>query len=226
MTDKTLVLIAAYNEAQIIQNTISDLKNSLPGIDILVIDDGSYDNTFDISVAQNVKTLKHPINLGQGAAIFTGFEYAKANEYDFVITVDADSQHHPEDIKNLISEAHKNEHDIIIGSRTKDMLNRYNSRYIINVFSNILTMLMTGKYISDSQSGLRSFNKKSYNLININSSEPPGRENCSEILVNALSLKLTTKEVPIRAIYTEYSLSKGQRLGNALGMAIKVIFGL
>lgn len=245
MRSNTLIIIPAYNEATVIELVLNNIAKKLPKCDVIVINDGSMDETEKIVLkfiashcnlyknksnndpqrTQKILFTSHPINLGQGAAISTGFDYAKKYNYDYILTVDADNQHDINDIQNIYNEILKNKSDFIIGSRIKDMKNKYSNRFFINFLSSVLTGLITKKYISDSQSGLRAFNKKAVNLLQINSCEPPGRENCSEIIIAATNLNLKTTEIPINAIYTEYSLSKGQRISHAFNMAVKVIFG-
>jgi len=154
---KTLILIPAYNEEKGLRKILKDLKQLNIG-DILVIDDGSEDKTFETAKKENVKVIRHLINLGVPCAYQTGFLYALKYGYDCVITMDADGQHIPNEIKKLLDEFSKTKADIIIGA--------YPQR--ANIFKKIVWKIwrkLTGLKIKDFTSGFRLYSKKAYTFL-------------------------------------------------------------
>ncbi|MFW6156212.1 MAG: glycosyltransferase family 2 protein, partial [Armatimonadota bacterium] len=114
---KTLILMPAYNEAENIGPTIRGVKRAAPEADVVVIDDGSADETTRVALEAGATVLPLPINLGYGGALQTGFMYAEANNYDEVVQVDADGQHEPECVADLLHELRTGDLDLVIGSR-------------------------------------------------------------------------------------------------------------
>src|ERR1700680_1130610 len=100
LPSRVWVIMAAYNEAAAIARVISEVMSS--GYQVLVVDDGSNDGTLDIALARRATVIKHPINLGQGAALQTGIEYALSRAAEVVVTFDADGQHRASDIGALL----------------------------------------------------------------------------------------------------------------------------
>ncbi len=112
---KLLVVIPALNEERSISNVISEIGKSLPDAELLVIDDGSTDETGSVARAAGAMVATHPFNLGVGAALRTGFRFAAENGHTHVVQIDADGQHDPEEVKKLLAKAE--EAEIVIGSR-------------------------------------------------------------------------------------------------------------
>lgn len=219
MYQDILVIIPAYNEEFTIGKVIKKLKKA--GFEnIAVVNDGSTDNTSKVAQMAGANVLNHPINIGVGGATATGIEYAKYKKISFIITVDADNQHHIDDIKRIAREIIKKETDVVVGSRLLDLKRKYKIRYLINYLSNWFTYIISGKKISDSQSGLRAFNRKALHKINI---QTCGYEASSEIIRHISAQGVTLSEIPIKAIYSDYSLAKGQRLSNGIGIITKLL---
>ncbi|MBN1384716.1 MAG: glycosyltransferase family 2 protein [Elusimicrobia bacterium] len=214
-----LILIPAYNEEGSIQNVIQDLK-SCGYNNILVIDDNSVDKTYEIVNKLNVYVVKHLLNRGVGCASATGFEIAKILNPEIVVTFDADGQHDADDIIKLIEPIQKGEVDVVIGSRMLAKSGMPWKRIIYNKIANIATLVIYGFTLSDTQSGLKAFNRKAFNLIDIETSR---MEFCSEIIHKLKEKKLKFKEVEVKSIYTDYSLSKGQGLVNGIKTFIRLV---
>ena len=116
MKDKNIyAVIPAFNESQKIARVVTDLKKS--GLNVVVVDDGSNDDTFDSARRAGANTYRHIINLGQGAALQTGIEIALKMGAEYIVTYDADDQHDPRDIAPLLSRITKGDYDVILGSR-------------------------------------------------------------------------------------------------------------
>lgn len=117
MKDKVLVIMPAYNEADNIEKVLKEIKKDINYADILVINDCSSDNTEDIVRKNNVKCITNVFNMKYAMAIQTGLKYAKDNDYDYVIQMDADGQHIAKEAEKLYHEMKKSNSDIVIGSR-------------------------------------------------------------------------------------------------------------
>jgi glycosyltransferase involved in cell wall biosynthesis len=153
-----LIAIPAYNEAATITNVIHRVRDSMPSYDLLVINDGSRDATGQILRELKVVTATHLCNLGYGRAIQTAIKYALQNDYEVLITLDADGQHHPEQIQLMTEEFIKNGWDCLVGSRYIKLKSYKEAplgrRIGMQLFS-VLTRLATGKRVYDTTSGLK-----------------------------------------------------------------------
>lgn len=214
-----LVVIPAYNEEKSLPSVIEGLKRS-GHAEILVVDDGSSDRTFDTALASGVYAARHSLNRGAGSAAATGFEIARILDPDILVTFDADGQHDADDIKKLTGPIESGETDVVIGSRMLKGSGMPWKRTLYNTIANIATFVIYGFSVSDTQSGLRSFSRKAYNAINIGTSK---MEYCSEIVHEIKRNNLRYKEVPVRTIYTDYSLSKGQGFAVGIETLIRLV---
>lgn len=213
---KVVIIVPALNESAVIAKVLKGLPKKLKGIskiDILVVDDGSSDNTLKIAKSAGVNVIRHIVNRGLGAAIKTGLYWARSKNADIAITFDSDGQHNPHDIPRILEPILKKRADLVIGSRFLKKQGVPVDRLIINWLANIATFIVFGVFSSDSQSGLRAFSQKAIELINFKADR---MEFSSEILVEAKRHNLKIKEIPIKAIYTTYSRAKGQKNLNAI----------
>ncbi|MBI4713972.1 glycosyltransferase family 2 protein [Candidatus Uhrbacteria bacterium] len=201
---RTIAIIPAYNE----EKTIAEvLLNTRPFVDeIVVVNDGSSDRTAEIAKSQGAIVVSHVINRGLGASIGTGFEMSRRLGADVIITLDSDGQHDPKEIPCFIH-AIENGADVVIGSR---MINRIGMpwyRRVANTLGNFATFFLFGAWVTDSQSGFRAFTAYALRQIKIQTNR---MEVSSELIAEAKRNKLSLVEISIKAIYTDYSLSKGQ----------------
>ncbi len=213
----TLVVIPAFNEEKSIKAVLKDLishgyKN------ILVIDDGSSDKSGVIAKKNGAQVVRHIMNRGLGAGLGTGFAYAVGNKVDLLITFDGDGQHEASDLKRLIAPIQNNTADVVIGSRSKDFDKAPVTRKLANLMANLSTYALYGVWTTDSQSGLRAFSKKAVNSIRIKTDR---MEVSSEFFKQIHQNRLRFKEVPIKAIYTDYSLSNSKQ-GNIVFASVKI----
>lgn len=223
---KLLIGIPAFNEEKVIGKVLSSLPKKIRGIkkiDVLVVDDGSSDQTGEVAKKSHVIVLTHLLNRGLGGSLKTIFTYAKAKDYDILVTFDADGQHEANDLPKVLEPILENKSDVVIGTRWKKKKEVPFSRLIINNFANIVTFLLYGIKTSDSQSGLRVFSKNAIAKIKL---QTDGMEVSSEIFKEIRRNKLRYKEVPIEAIYTDYSIAKGQKLAEAPNVFIKLFLRL
>ena len=204
---KTLIIMPAYNESKVLADTLDSLLSVLDAT-VLIVDDGSTDETARITGryggSKRVVIVKHIVNLGLGAAIETGLEYARRNGYDVAVTFDADGQHNPKDAIKLISALRDS--DLVIGVRHVNRESMPAVKKAGNALLNVLTGLIFGVYSRDSQSGLRAFNRKALEAIRVKANR---YEVSSEILFEAKRNGLRISEVEVEAIYTEHSKNRG-----------------
>lgn len=215
---KIFALVPAYNE----ETTIADvLTRTEPFVDgMIVVDDGSTDRTPQIARAHGATVVSHVINRGLGAAIGTGFAAAMRLGADVVVTLDADGQHEPTEIRKFV-EAIEQGADVVIGSR---MLTGFVGmplhRRIAQVVGNLVTFVLFGAWVTDSQSGFRAFTRYALEKIQIRTNR---MEVSSELIAEAKRNRLKLVEVPIKAVYTPYSLSKGQNFFVGLKTLLKLV---
>ena len=220
------LIIPAFNEANMIGTTLANLPRSFAGIDdvtIVVVDDGSVDGTPDVVLAcgdPRVVLMRHTINRGLGGALGTGIEYARRHGADYVVTYDADGQHAPEDIDALLTPLVAGQAEAVIGSRLLKPQGMPWYRVVGNWGLNVFTFIFFGMWTSDSQSGMRGFSKAALEKIQLRMDR---MEVSSEIIKEIRRCRLRFAEVPIRAIYSDYSLQKGQSNWNAINILIRLL---
>ncbi len=223
MNKKILIALPAYNEGKVIEDVIKSIKSENHK-NILVVDDSSKDDTLKISKKHKVKVLSHKKNKGAGAATSTAIKHAKENDYDFIVLMDSDGQHHASDIKKLLK--YSNKYDVVIGSRMIGNLKGMPiQRKIANLVGSIITWVFFGKFVLDSQSGFKVLNKNAINKIEITFER---YEFSSEMIGEIHKHKLSVKEVPIKVIYTKHSISNsgsGQSIFNGFKMVIRFLKG-
>jgi len=164
---KVLVIIPAYNEESSIAQVINEVQTLRRGYDIVVVNDGSTDRTLQRAAHAGANILSHPINLGIGAAMQTGFRYAVQHGYDCAVQVDGDGQHPPAEIPRLLEALERGSADVVIGSRFlegRGFQSTFTRRIGIKYFQ-MLHRLLTGVRITDSTSGFRALNRKTLELV-------------------------------------------------------------
>lgn len=158
---KVLVIIPAYNEKDAIINTVKNLEENTKNVDYIIINDCSKDNTLQICKENNFNVIDLPVNLGIGGAVQTGYKYAMKNGYDVAIQMDADGQHDPKYIHDLVAKIEEG-NDIVIGSRfieKNGFQSTFTRRMGIKLFSFIIK-LFTKQVVTDTTSGYRAVNRK------------------------------------------------------------------
>lgn len=208
------VVIPAYNEESSIPKVLDDLKRE--GYNqIIVVDDGSSDDTSQVSKSKGVKVVQHMENKGLGAALRTGLEEALKLDADVAVTFDADGQHDPCEISKIINAIDGS--DIVIGVRYRDEmpLNKRIGNFILDVVTHLL-----GGPFTDSQSGFRAFNRKALNEISIQSD---GYAVSSEIMMRTGEKKLRLNEVPINCRFTDYSKAQGTTIASGVKIFIDLL---
>lgn len=208
-----VIVIPAYNESSVIRSVIeSTIAHGYSSI--IVVDDGSTDQTSHVAAQSGAMVVNHRINRGKGAATKTGLEAARLLSATIVVTMDADGQHHPEDISALIAPLQLNLCDVTLGTRPKTSASMPVTRIVSNHIANFVTWTFFGLYVQDSQSGFRAYNVKALDLI---STSADSYDYESEVIREIHHHHLIYKEVPIGVHYTDYSMSKPTRQDFANG---------
>ena len=218
---KISAVIPAYNEAKTITPVVGEVKEKVN--QVIVVDDGSTDQTGHLAQAAGAEVITHFLNRGQGAALQTGINFALDAGADLIVTFDADGQHQAADIDKIIKPLLLGEAEVCLGSR---FLNQDSNiptiRKIILKTATWITRLYTGLLITDTHNGLRAFSRRSAQKIEI---KHDGMAHASEIIEQIKKHQLKFKEVPVTISYTEYSLSKGQRLNSSFRIIWDLIIG-
>lgn len=209
------VILPTYNEAATIGAVLDELPQTITAggktyaTVIIVVNDGSADDTAKIAGQRpHVHVINHLLNLGAGGATRTGLVYALQSGCDFAVTMDADGQHAVGDVVKLAKAIVSDEGDFIIGSRLINTEGMPWNRVMGNKTLSLLTFLLFGVFVTDSQSGLKALNRQALEKITFYSNNFAF---CSEMIWKAKKQRLRIKEIPIKPIYTSYSLSKGQQ---------------
>ena len=157
---RLLVIIPAYNEEESISSTVDELTSTLPGVDYVVVNDGSKDGTERICLEHGYNYVSLPVNSGLTVGFQTGMKYALRNGYDYALQFDADGQHIPEYISKMLDLAIAEDADIVIGSRFVNKCKEVSARMLGSRIITVAIKLTTGKRVADPTSGMRMFNRK------------------------------------------------------------------
>jgi polyprenyl-phospho-N-acetylgalactosaminyl synthase len=212
-------ILAAFNEEKQIAKTIKKLKNSDYN-NIVVVDDGSEDETYELAKKQKVHVIRHPINRGQGAALRTGTDFSLKKKAKYIIHFDADGQHRIEDIPDMMKPLLRKEADICLGSRFIDKNKKTSmplNRFFYVKSGLFFTRLMTGLKLTDTHNGFRAITRDSAKKIEITQDR---MEHASEILELIARNKIKYKEVPVIINYNAETMANSK---NSFKSGIKII---
>jgi glycosyltransferase involved in cell wall biosynthesis len=213
------VIVPAYNEEDRIGPVIDAALRITPHV--VVIDDGSSDRTADVAMGRDVWVVAHPVNLGQGAALQTGIDFALGRGATYLVTFDADGQHRPEDIPRLVEALVDSGADFALGSRFLGSADGIPwTRALVLRAGVLFTRLVSRVDVSDAHNGLRAMTRRGAETLRIRFN---GMEHASEIIDAVGKSGLKYVEVPVRIRYTAATLAKGQSTGAAVGIGIRVL---
>ncbi|WP_457741548.1 HAD-IA family hydrolase [Thermococcus sp.] len=217
----TYVVVPAYNEEKTIGRVLEELLRYFKKDEVIVVNDGSRDKTEEIARSYGVHVLTHLVNRGLGGALGTGFAYAIRKNAKLVLTFDADGQHLIEDALRVMKPVAEGKADFAVGSRLKgDTSEMPFIKKFGNFVLDAVTALFAGKYISDSQSGLRCLSGECLRKIRITCDRYAVS---SEIIIEASKAGCKIVEVPIKAVYTEYSMKKGTNVLEGVKIALNLL---
>jgi len=213
------VVVPAYNESARLGNTLKDLLTVAQTV--VVVDDGSKDDTYDVASQYPVWVLRHVVNLGQGAALQTGITFALRQGAQYVATFDADGQHDARDLLSMLEMLQSSGADYALGSR---FLGRaegipWHRRLMLRA-AVLFTRLLSGAVVSDTHNGIRLMTRRGAQRIHITLNR---MEHASQIIDQIVASGLPFIEVPVTIRYTQASLAKGQKTSAAVRMGLKLI---
>ena len=217
---KTFIIIPVYNEKATVGKVLEELSSL--GCSLVVVDDGSLENIKEeVEKYSHVIYLRHKVNLGQGAALQTGFDFAVKRGATYIVSFDADGQHSAGDIPAILSPVFSGEADIVLASRFL-VKGHHNASFLKKIVLKIgrrVNYFFTGLSLSDAHNGLRAMNRLAAITIRISENR---MAHATEIIAQVKKHKLRYKEVAATVIYTDYSRHKGQSSLNSL----KIFFDL
>lgn len=218
--DDAWLVVPLYNEATVIGDVITEALRYFSHV--VCIDDGSADDSAAIAQAAGAIVVQHPINLGQGAALQTGFDYVLIKTTgQYVVTFDADGQHDPVEAVAMVERAKRDDLAIIYGSRFLDKRTKPGLlKRIVLKTAALMTRLTTGLKLTDAHNGLRCLRRDALSAIRI---RQDGMAHASEIVSQLARTKLPWTEMPVHIRYTDYSRSKGQSLLNSVNILVDLI---
>ena len=210
------VVIPAFNEGEVIRQVVEPLVRE--GYRVVVVDDGSSDGTIEYLGDLPVHSCRHVINLGQGAALQTGIDYAVEMGASFIVTFDADGQHRVEDVATILQPLLSGEREVVLGSRFKSQgaapgipaLRKFLLRG-----GAMFSRVALGLQVTDMHNGLRGFTAEAARKLEITQNR---MAHATQILQQIRRHRISYEEVPVTIRYTEYSMGKGQTLTNLLNV--------
>ncbi|KQV25480.1 MULTISPECIES: glycosyltransferase family 2 protein [unclassified Microcella] len=214
------VVIPLYNEASVIAGVIAELQEVFPHI--VCVDDGSTDGSAEVAEAAGARVVRHPYNLGQGAALQTGISYAREQPgVEFIVTFDADGQHRVVDAVAMIALARAEDAAIVFGSRFLDDRTRPGllKKAVLKTAVRV-TNLTTGLTLTDAHNGLRVIRVDAARAVSLKQDR---MAHATEIVLQLGRTGLPYREFPVEVLYTDYSRAKGQSLLNSINILVDLV---
>lgn len=210
-----------YNEGSVIGSVVSELRKSFPFV--VCVDDGSTDESVEQARAAGAVVVTHPINLGQGASLQTGFDYAMSDpEMTEVLTFDADGQHVVADAVGMLDKLRSGNLDVVVGSRFLDDRTELTKpkRAVLRTAA-WYTRVSTGMALTDAHNGLRVIDRRLLSTIRLTQNR---MAHASELIDQISDSKCAWAEYPTHIVYSEYSRGKGQSLLNSVNILVEILF--
>lgn len=214
------IVIPLYNEATVIESVIASLLPYFPNV--VCVDDGSSDDSAAIAERAGALLVRHPVNLGQGAALQTGIEFAMSHDTcEYIVTFDADGQHRIQDALEMLEVARSGDFAVIFGSRFLD--DRTNPGWVKKVVLKTairVTNLTTGMKLTDAHNGLRVIRRDAAVKVNLKQDR---MAHATEIVLELGRTGLPWTEHPVELLYTDYSKGKGQSVLNSVNILVDLV---
>lgn len=219
---RTWLVVPLYNEATVIADVIATTLHTFPNI--VCVDDGSFDDSANLAHAAGAQVVRHPINLGQGAALQTGFDWVLTyTDADYVVTFDADGQHRPSDALRMVVRAEDENLGFVLGSRFLSENHQAGrlKRFVLRTAARA-TRMRTGMDMTDAHNGLRLLRRDAVEQVRLKQNR---MAHASEIVHKLAGTGLPWAEESVTIDYTDYSRSKGQSLLNGINIVTEMLFG-
>ena len=219
--DDVWLVVPLFNEETVIADVVRDARKTFPNI--VVVDDGSSDHGAAAAASAGAMVVRHPVNLGQGAALQTGVEYALgAPTMRWVVTFDSDGQHQVSDVLAMLDKARTEDLRVVFGSRFLD--SRTTPSFMKKIVLRLAvgyTNVTTGTRLTDAHNGLRLLHREVVERLDITQNR---MAHASEIVAQIGDMKVPYGESPVHILYTDYSKSKGQSLWNSVNILVELMF--
>ena len=220
------LVVPLYNEAAVIADVVREARAVFPTL--VCVDDGSRDASADLAEQAGAAVVRHPVNLGQGAALQTGFEYALGDPtMRYVVTYDADGQHQIRDVEVMLERIRQGDVRVVFGSRFLDERTEASAgKRLVLRAAVAYTNATTGTRLTDAHNGLRVLHRDVVEQLDITQNR---MAHASEIVAQIGSMrfdgaKVAYAEEPVHILYTDYSKAKGQSLWNAVNILAELIW--
>ncbi len=224
--DDVWLVVPLYDEATVIGEVITEALAVFPHV--VCVDDGSRDGSADLAQAAGAAVVRHPVNLGQGAALQTGFDYALGDpQMRYVVTYDADGQHQLRDVEVMVERIRRGDVRVVFGSRFLDERSRPTAlKRLVLRTAVAYTNLTTGTRLTDAHNGLRVLHRDVVERLEITQNR---MAHASEIVAQIGALRFDGRQVayaeePVHILYTDYSRAKGQSLWNAVNILAELVW--
>ncbi len=218
--DDVWLVIPLFNEGEVIGDVVTEAIETFPNI--VCVDDGSSDDSGAIARTAGARVVKHPINLGQGAALQTGFDYVLTDpRAAYAVTFDSDGQHRVEDALAMVERLRKGDLDVVLGSRFLDDRTKPGAlKRLVLKMAVVFTNMTSGVRLTDAHNGLRVFTTDALKRIRIRQNR---MAHASEIVSQIGKANLRYEEMPVLIVYTDYSRGKGQSIWNSVNILVDLI---
>jgi glycosyltransferase involved in cell wall biosynthesis len=217
-TPHIVAIIPAFQEATRIAHVVTDAMQYVS--QVIVVDDGSSDDTSTVAAKAGATVIRHLENSGAGAATMTGIEAARAVGATIVVTLDADGQHDPADIPLMLEPVLKHLADIVFGNRFGRRNHIPFVRRFFNAIGNVLTLLVTSRWVADSQCGFKVLGPRALEEIDLRMN---GFEFCTEMVRETVIHRWRLAQIPTKVTYSEYTMAKGQSFASGVRTALKIL---
>ena len=219
--DRIFILVRAYNEGARIGPTLDTLLRRWPAV--VVIDDGSTDDTSQVALQRPVWVVRHPLNCGAGAALKTGIDFALAQGAQVLVTFDADGQHDAAEIERVVLPVASGQVDVVLGSRFLGSHTKMpRSRWLVLKGGILFTRVISRLRVTDTHNGFRALSAEAARRIRLTQ---PRMAYASELMDELRVKQLRYCEVPVTIRYTQDTLAKGQSSWNAVRIVADFLFG-
>jgi glycosyltransferase involved in cell wall biosynthesis len=216
----TWVIIPLFNEEQVIGSVVAEVRTAFE--QVVCVDDGSSDHSADMAAKAGARVVRHPLNLGQGAALQTGFEYALSDpSMKYIVTFDADGQHQIADAIGMVERLRAGEADVVFGSRFLDERTKpgLGKRLVLRAAVGY-TNLTTHTRLTDAHNGLRAISRPVLENLKITQNR---MAHATELVAQIGESKASYVEHPVHILYSDYSRAKGQSLWNSINILADLI---
>ena len=217
----TWLVVPLYNEAPVVREVIAEARAVFPRI--VVVDDGSTDGSGAEAAAAGAVVVRHPINLGQGAALQTGITYVlERTDARYLVTFDADGQHSPADAAAMVERAEAEDLAIVLGSRFLDgSADVGRLKRLVLRTAALASSRTSGMHLTDAHNGLRLIRRDAAQHLNLTQNR---MAHASQIIRQLGATGLPWREQGVHIVYTDYSRAKGQSLWNSVNILVDLLF--